>query len=167
MLYFVNVGKSQTTPFCDTCIIKKANQRIYLVIKEKGMVDRTTSDFIINIKLIEKFSLLSKEEFHKTHTDIEEKDCFGATLTLNQGVKFLNLSQIFDKFNIAGEYRNYPVLIDREETQDPETLLAEESMVEKVVINKVEKNVEIISTEYIKKVKERKRLHDSKIIMLR
>lgn len=153
MLCFVNVCKARTTPFCDTCIIKKANQRLYWVIKEKGMVDRTTSDLIIDIKLIEKFSLISKEEFHKTHTYIEEKDCFGANLTFNQEVKFLNLSQIFDKFNIAGEYRNYPVLIDREETQDPETLLADESIVEKVVINKVEKNVEIISTEYLKKVK--------------
>lgn len=52
--------KVPVTPFCETCIIKKQSQRMYWVIKTKDSVDKTTSDFILDLNLVEKCTLASK-----------------------------------------------------------------------------------------------------------
>src|ERR1035437_10285348 len=126
--------------------VLKHTRSIFYVVKMTNSTVLTTHDLIMDMQRIEKFENLSKEDLQKTYGDV--KAYFQIVVVPKPGVKFVNFTELLNKFNVKEKYRNYPVIVDRSETEDLKTLLADLEAINKVVVNKEKKYIELITIRY-------------------
>ena len=151
---YISICYSQTMKSSlDTDVLKYTNPGVS-VLKVKNSPDVITMNVILDPKRLESLKLLTKDEFKKYYGDTKADN--NSVITPIPGVKFINISQIFDKYKIDTKYRNYPVIIDRIEAIDSKTLIADEKSIDKVVVNKEKKYIEIITTSYNNYIEARK-----------
>lgn len=137
----------QTNSASDTAIIKRTIS-IFNVVKVEGSTPLTTRDLKLDPKLIEKLELPSKAEFRKNYRYGDVKADFIMVFTPKKGVRFLNLTDILDRYRVDQRYRNYSVLINRTETEDPKNLLINDGAIDTVIVNKERGYINIITSSY-------------------
>ena len=158
MLCYIGICNAQMiTSSIDTGIFKQPYSCLY-VVKVKNSTDILTMYLLLEPKFIGGIYIPTKDEFKKNYGDIKADAIM--IVTPKEGVKLLNISQIFDKYKIDMEYRKYPVIIDRIETVNSKTLLANEGIIDKVIVNKGKKYIEIITIEYKSSMESLKRAFD-------
>lgn len=144
LLSYSAVTYAQEAPSANNGVIKKSIS-VFSVIKVEGSAALTTKDLVLDPRLVEKLDVPSKAEFRKNYQYGDVKADVIFVVTPKKGVKFLNLTQVFDQFNIATKYRGYPILVDRTETENAKNLLINEGAINKVVVDKEKGYVNIIT----------------------
>ena len=110
-----------------------------------------TENLILSAKNTDSVELISRFEAIKRFGVITKAGV--VILKLKRNVKFVVLSQIFNLFNIVYEDRSFPVYINDERVDRPETIIAEQNLITAVAVipnpsNKKEKIIDIITKEY-------------------
>jgi len=139
--------------------VKNKVKTLWVVTLHNGK-ELKTSDLILGAGEISKLDLLSNNEIKKNYKD----DNVNVVLTVvpKSDVRLLTLTEVLDKYQVAQQYRNYKVLFEGLELNDPKHLLASEFYLKRVTVDRNKGYVNLISESYKKNLKSRKKAKDEK-----
>jgi len=152
-LFQASVCAAQSGEQVNVEVLKKGLS-ILNVIKLNNGKEITTKDLIIGPFETQSFEMLSDGEIKKNYPEMA-----GGVVNiirLKPNVKLISLNQILDKYKIDPKFRNYKILYEDEEVENPSALLASTDILENVVVNTDKHYINIITKLYQNILKARK-----------
>jgi hypothetical protein len=152
LLSLVRLCLAQNNSVADTAALKKTMSTLTIVklINGKQLHSR---DLIVGPLEMEDLVILTRDEMKQNYS--ASKADLIMVVKLKPTVKLIHLKQILNKYGIGRQYRDYRLLCEDVEVEDPRTLLASEAILQNVVINENSRSINIITKLYSNTLKAR------------
>lgn len=143
---------AQTDTEVDTQVLKKGISTLYIVRLDNGS-QVITKDLVVGPQEIASLELLTKDQVRKNYPSVNAD--IVSVVTLKPNVHLLSLQQILAKYKIDTGYRNYMILDEGVQVEDPNALMASEDLLQKVVVNTDQRSINLITKTYKNTLKAR------------